>query len=302
VSTRLHQLQVARLSPTLLGEAAELVASFIESTHAPPGSGGAVSGGGFADRAGKCDLYYTVFAVEGLLALQRDLPVDALRGYLRSFGDGAGLDLIHLGCLARVWAAIKCDGLDDATRCAIVDRVARFRSDDGGFNQDAGEARGTSYAGFIGYAAYEDLGATLHDADRLVSSVESLRDTSGGYWLDADSAVPTTPTTAAAVTLLHQLGASCDTTTGEYLLGQFNQGGFVAAPQTPMPDLLSTAVALHALATLHVDAPGIKEPCLDFVDTLWTSRGGFLGSWQDDVLDTEYTFYGLLALGHLSVI
>ena len=294
MSTRLHQLQVARLSPTLLGEAADLVAAFVESTH--------TSQGGFADRAGKCDLYYTVFAVEGLLALQRDLPVDALRSYLQTLGDGDGLDLIHLGCLARVWAAIGRDGLDDATRRAMVDRIARFRSGDGGFNQDIGEARGTSYAGFIGFAAYEDLGATLPDADRLAASVQSLADASGGYWLDHESAVPTTPTTAAAVTLLHQLSADVAHNAGDYLLKQFNQGGFVAAPQTPMPDLLSTAVALHALATLHVDAPGVREPCLDFIDTLWTTRGGFFGSWQDDVLDTEYTFYGLLGLGHLSVM
>ena len=39
----------------------------------------------------------------------------------------------------------------------------------------------------------------------------------------------------------------------------------------------------------------------DFVDSLWTSRGGFLGSWADETLDCEHTCYGLLSLGHLSV-
>jgi len=33
---------------------------------------------------------------------------------------------------------------------------------------------------------------------------------------------------------------------------------------------------------------------------LWTNRGGFYGNWLDDTLDCEYTYYGLLALGHLS--
>ena len=47
-------------------------------------------------------------------------------------------------------------------------------------------------------------------------------------------------------------------------------------PGAPMPDLLSTATALHALAGLHADLAPIKEPCLDFLDTLWSSRGGFL--------------------------
>lgn len=72
-------------------------------------------------------------------------------------------------------------------------------------------------------------------------------------------------------------------------------------PMAPMPDLLSTATALHALAGLEFDLTPIHEKCLDFVDSLWTNQGAFHGHWADDLLDIEYTFYGLLALGHLSV-
>ena len=46
--------------------------------------------------------------------------------------------------------------------------------------------------------------------------------------------------------------------------------------------------------------PRVQERCLDFLDTLWSADGGFHGHWADDHLDAEYTFYGLLALGHLS--
>ena len=49
-----------------------------------------------------------------------------------------------------------------------------------------------------------------------------------------------------------------------------------------MPDLLSTATALHALAILQVPLAPIQDSCLDFIDTLWTNRGGFYGSWADD--------------------
>jgi hypothetical protein len=45
----------------------------------------------------------------------------------------------------------------------------------------------------------------------------------------------------------------------------------------------------------------IRERCLDFVDSVWNAEGGFHGHWADDHLDAEYTFYGLLALGHLSL-
>src|SRR5438874_1185034 len=69
----------------------------------------------------------------------------------------------------------------------------------------------------------------------------------------------------------------------------------------PLPDLLSTATALHALAGLEASFERVREPCLDFIDTLWTNEGGFYGHWGDDHLDCEYTYYGLLALGHLSL-
>ena len=72
-------------------------------------------------------------------------------------------------------------------------------------------------------------------------------------------------------------------------------------PHAPMPDLLSTATALHTLAGLQVPLESVKEPCLDFIDTLWTNEGAFHGQWADDHVDCEYTYYGLLALGHLSL-
>jgi hypothetical protein len=98
-------------------------------------------------------------------------------------------------------------------------------------------------------------------------------------------------------------------------------------------DLLSTATALHALASVqtpngvpndadqqagsHVGLPvgaversERKNPCnpaappsqrdltRKYVLDL-RERGGFCGSASDRTCDCEYTFYGLLALGHL---
>ena len=72
-------------------------------------------------------------------------------------------------------------------------------------------------------------------------------------------------------------------------------------PAAPIPDLLSTATALQALSGMKISIAGIQEACLDFVDSLWTNRGAFYGNWMDDTVDCEYTYYGLLALGHLSL-
>ncbi|MDB5296858.1 MAG: hypothetical protein JWO31_2841, partial [Phycisphaerales bacterium] len=81
LSLRLEMLQVARLAPKSLGESVDLVAAFLRSTQ--------TSDGGFADRGGRSDLYYAVFAVEGLFALRADLPLEAFRRYLESFGGAA---------------------------------------------------------------------------------------------------------------------------------------------------------------------------------------------------------------------
>jgi hypothetical protein len=67
-----------------------------------------------------------------------------------------------------------------------------------------------------------------------------------------------------------------------------------------MPDLLSTATALHALSGQKVSVAHLKEQTLDFLDTLWTGKA-FCGTWADDEPDCEYTYYGLLAMGHLSL-
>jgi hypothetical protein len=91
---------------------------------------------------------------------------------------------------------------------------------------------------------------------------------------------------------------------GDWILAQAHpQGGFLAVPGSPMPDLLSTATALHALAALDRRISStLHERCMDFIDSLWNAeQGGFHGHWADEYVDAEYTYYGLLALGHLAV-
>ena len=74
-------LQVARLAPKMLGDSTELVRQFFVAQQNPDG--------GFRDRSGRSDLYYTVFGLEGLIALQMPLPGERLIKYLEPFGTGA---------------------------------------------------------------------------------------------------------------------------------------------------------------------------------------------------------------------
>ena len=101
--------------------------------------------------------------------------------------------------------------------------------------------------------------------------------------------------------LMARQGFPIPNTVGDWLMDQHQSlGGFLAAPMAPMPDLLSTATALHALYVLQRPMGEEGPKCLEFVESLWTDGGGFRGYLEDDQADVEYTYYGLLALGHLA--
>lgn len=287
-------LQVARLSPKLLGESSELVAGFLGGMLNPDG--------GFQDRAGQSDLYYSVFAIDGLLALREEVPAEAVAAYLRGFGAGEGLDFIHRACLARCWAGLPRALSVEAPVGEIARGLEAWRCPDGGYEARAGAKRGSAYGCFVALGAYQDAGLLPPDAEAILPCVASLRARDGGYANHPDLPMGLTPPTTAAITIQRVLGERPDPELAPWLLARaYPEGGFFATPMAPIPDLLSTATALHALAGLKADIERIREPTLDFIDTLWHSDGAFLGSWEDEALDCEYTYYGLLALGHLSL-
>jgi len=290
---------MARLAPELLGESTDLVRAFLQR--------GKNTDGGFRDRGGRSDLYYTVFGLDGLLALQAELPAGVGR-YLRSFGGGENLDFVHLCCLARCWAAL---GRADAggIRDVILQRLERHRTPDGGYHLTPGPGQGSAYGCFLALGAYQDLSARPPDEPGLVRCL-AVQVRPDGSWSnrppDPDSAGAgraeegSALATAAAVAVLRHFDSPVAPNTGDWLLARAHpQGGFRAAPKAPLPDLLSTATALHALASLGLSCAPRREVLVDFLDSLWTNEGGFHGHWADDHVDTEYTFYGLLALGHL---
>jgi prenyltransferase beta subunit len=302
MSQRLQMLQVARLARRTLGEAADLVVTFLQSL--------ATSDGGYCNRGGRPDLYYTSFALDALVALEalpagNEQAASTVR-FLDTFGDGSRLDFVHRCCLARAWASQPTDGLPAKHRDALLAGVGRHRAADGGYNSRAGAARGTAYGCFLAMNACADLKQPLSEAgpeaEHLAACVLSLRAADGGWSNSGDQPDGSTTATAAAIATLRGLGRAAPMGAAEWLLARRHPaGGFTAAPDAPIPDLLSTAVALHALDALEVPWREHRESMLDFLDTLWTAEGAFHGSWADDEPDAEYTFYGLVALGHCSV-
>jgi prenyltransferase beta subunit len=293
MSLRLQLLQVARLAPRLLADSTDLVRNFYARQFNEQGAA--------SDRAGQPDLYYTIFALAGAQTLDVPIPMDRTRDWLQTFSDGANLDFVHLGALARCWSVVG--EVSPEIMSAILARLEKFRQPDGGYNSSPTAGFGTAYDAFVALGAYQDLGQTPPGILDLLRSLKRLEAADHSWTNLPGQKIGSLNPTAAAVTLITHLGFPVNQAVGDWILAQAHpSGGFTAVPGAPVPDMLSTATALHSLACLNRRVPSqIHEKCLDLADTLWNAEGGFHGHWADDFLDAEYTFYGLLALGHLSL-
>ena len=146
--------------------------------------------GGFKDRSGRGDVYYTVFALEALATLGQPAPVEAMRAFLSRFLEpnqgcnpsrvSGRLDFVHLTCLARCWRQVA----GEATppwRDDLLARVETFRSADRGFNQSPRAEHGTAYGCLLALGAYQDMSAALPEADALGRCIDRLKTPDGGY-------------------------------------------------------------------------------------------------------------------------
>lgn len=299
MTLRTDMIQTLRRAAPVLGEAVELVKQFF-STHCHPQ-------GGYRGRGDSADLYYTVFGLEGSLALGAPLDDVSLHRYLNSMGDGSDLDLVYVACLARCWATlaeIKHAALNPRLQSDLSEILARARCLDGGFSTGDTHRFGNALGAFLAMGAYQDLGLELPNADALLSSLQSLRQDNGAFTNERGTGPESTSATATALCVLHYFDEPLPERSVAWLLSLAHaQGGFPAvshAKTTALPDLLSTATALFALDRAGVDLDTLRECNLNFCDSLWQPEGGFAGHALDPTLDCEYTYYGLLALGVLS--
>lgn len=149
MSLRLEMLQVARVAPKVLGGASELVQDFLGNQQNPDG--------GFKDREGKSDLYYTVFGMDALAVFQQKPNLGGVEKFLLSFGEGEGLDLVHLSCLIRCWGTIGRDRMPKNLRAALLKRLEDFRKPCGGWDNSTERDHGTAYGSFLALGAYQDM-------------------------------------------------------------------------------------------------------------------------------------------------
>jgi hypothetical protein len=297
--------------------------------------------GGFPDRAGNCDLYYSLFGFFLAAALEVHSVIPGLKDYVQRTAQQPGIREPELYCLAILCASFFPD--DPETR-RIRLKIRKMQSNAAMMQQ--------------GYSRFLVLLSMLY-----------LRDYSGAWramrWPDMENPVTAAarpcPVLAAELILEHvksglpgvklwrmlksyfvanagpeqeppghsiqgrgglldkpgltvSAGMSreksgrtfsgnmhCDDKhRGDFPLIEFyrGNGGFAALTNAPAPDLLSTAVALFALQFTNYDLRLIRPDSMEYISGLYDG-GGFRACEQDEVVDVEYTFYGLLGLGAL---
>jgi len=274
--------------------------------------------GGFPDREGGSDLYYTGFALRGLAVLDALSPevctkaADFLRHSLTRQASVVDFYSLLYACLL-----VQASGGPDVLAHSPPDwpdRVAAtletFRTADGGYAKTPGNPGGSTYHTFLVGLCYEFLGRALPRPDEVKRFVLSRRREDGGFVEIAPMRRSGTNPTAAAVglfQLLEQTGV-VSPPTSEVRDGVIkflaempsDEGGMRANARAPLADLLSTFTATWTLEQLGALDRIDRSAALSYARSVEAEAGGFHGGLWDEGIDVEYTFYGLGVLGLLS--
>jgi hypothetical protein len=233
--------------------------------------------GGFADKGGNSDVYYTLFGcyIAGALDIPETTPL--LGTYVEKLAHTENLEGVYLHSAAILYA--KCFG-NETFPLAFRKKIHHTLL--------TSEQRQAGYTNFLNLMTFY----YLEDYPGLYRVQKQLRA------INTDADMPC-PVTAARLVLQHCFGQPTQNLEKQLHSFYRGNGDFAATHKTPIGDLLSTAVALYALRFVNADLRIIKPDCLSYIDSLF-SEGGFCATVLDTSPDVEYTFYGLLALGALS--
>jgi prenyltransferase beta subunit len=249
--------------------AIESLRNYIENSQAP--------GGGFIDKAGKPDLYYTLFGYFMVDALEMKEILPSISAFVEKEIRGNKLTGVHLHCAAILSA-----------RLGYHELIMQFLWDKIQDNLKAQLEKQPAYNAFLNLLTcyYLQDYRGLYKIRKQMKAFESK------------TALPCSVLSALLV-LQKSFKKPVKDLIEEVLSFRLEYGGFKATKVAPIPDLLSTAVALYALNFAGYDLSTIKPQSFEFIDSLYVD-GGFGGNVFDSDPDIEYTFYGLLALGALA--
>ncbi|HET6557424.1 MAG TPA: prenyltransferase/squalene oxidase repeat-containing protein [Prolixibacteraceae bacterium] len=275
--------------------------------------------GGFKDRAGRSDLYYSLFGMMIFRAAEKAINDQQETGNgvkkantIKNYAPGITSEQEEKGSDAEMIAdaikrlkeftknksAAKVPGFIE--RCCQVllqkelrfkrfSRLKSFLSLGSSFWKERSSIN-MSYRSFVLFLTIDAVlsvtGVIRRSARRMLT----------GTTLDEQS-----PCSEVAAKVFMRKIMNQKDSVEEEILASFacSSGGFKAFMHLYHPDMLSTAVALYALNHAGADLRLLRPSCLDFIQSNY-SGGAFLSGDGDTTADVEYTFYGLLALGVLA--
>ena len=265
--------------------------------------------GGFAGREGGSDLYYTGFALRALAILGKlnGSVADDSANFLkrRLSGRESVVDLfslVYASQLLEFFADV--DVFADVTsdwKTMMAQMLAELRRPDGGYAKAHEGQASSTYHTFLVLLCLQAIGAEIPEPQAILRFLLSQRAENGGFReIRVSKRAGSNPTAAAigSLDILQALDADTADQAAEFLADmQTDEGGFRANTRIPIADVLSTFTSLVTLRTIQAwDHPDIDLSAVArFVRSLYDG-GGFLAAAWDEVVDVEYTFYGLGSL------
>ncbi len=283
--------------------------------------------GGFQDRAGKPDIYYSVFGYTLAFAYDIKLDLEKEFTYLEAWDKNQETDLIHAVCYIRCYYLLlvleqkqmfnlKVDVSDfDGFIAKLVmkrmikklrkdcqsyfDLIEDYKSRDGGYNHNKKQAgQATVYASFLVWTLFQDLNEEDAVLNTITNQLKELKCFDASFANDNSSESGVSSATAAGIIMTGNKDENRSSI--QYLRQNYTpRGGFKAALGLPIADILSTSTALLALYLAGENLQELSDKSIDFINLHWDESGGFFGSIADMTCDVEYTYYALMGIGIL---
>lgn len=233
--------------------------------------------GGFMDRAGKPDLYYSLFGLWLSLATKQKKLQNNLKEFVSNKNRSELTNAVEDMALLLLKSILNSNQKNQSV-LSIINMAFR-----------KGKMIELSYQFFL-------ISLTI-DA---VGKNKKLYYFFARIWLYFYKSKGNIPCslTAALVYARKMLGLCTKNIRKKLVSFSIEDSGFRAFESVTTADTLSTGVALFVLKETGYDLRMIKPGCLSFVQENYDT-GAFLSGDGDQTKDLEYTFYGLLALGSL---
>ena len=253
--------------------------------------------GGFHDRGGKSDLYYSLFGVMLLRAAELEIGELYERESAERNKNFTSESLLNLSQFISGQSTAKVSGFIE--QCCLVllqkelktTRFSRIKSLIH-LGRSFWKERYSINLSYRSFVLFLTLDAVLPFRGILIRAAERM--------LERTTVDEHSPCSEVAARVFLQKMMNRKEPDELNLLNSFvgTSGGFKAFQHQDQADMLSTAVALFVLDYVGYDLRLLKPDCLDFIQQNY-SDGAFLSGDGDQTADVEYTFYGLLALGVL---